>query len=81
MLTRPHSPRRQLAQDPALLLTAATMTRRALPSPTPLLCQRTLLHRLHTLPHADKAFLDAIDYRKKLQAIDAAILTNADFFA
>ena len=57
------------------------MTQRALPSPTPLLCQGTLLHRLYMLLHADKAFLDAIDYRQKLQAIDAAILINADLFA
>ena len=34
---------------------------------------------LYTLPHADKALLDAIGYRQKLQAIDAAILANADF--
>ncbi|KAF8551845.1 N2227-domain-containing protein [Imleria badia] len=34
---------------------------------------------LYTLPNADKALIDAIDYRRKLQAIDAAILANADF--
>ncbi|KAH0831322.1 hypothetical protein J3R83DRAFT_13970 [Lanmaoa asiatica] len=34
---------------------------------------------LYTLPHADKAFLDSIGYRTKLQEIDTAILTNADF--
>ncbi|KAF8551840.1 N2227-domain-containing protein [Imleria badia] len=34
---------------------------------------------LYTLPNADKALLDAIGYRRKLQAIDAAILANADF--
>jgi len=35
---------------------------------------------LYTLPHADKALLDSIGYRCKLQEIDAAILANADFF-
>ncbi|KAI9567608.1 N2227-domain-containing protein [Boletus coccyginus] len=35
---------------------------------------------LYTLPHADKALLDSIGYRRKLQEIDAAIFANADFF-
>ncbi|KAN0094426.1 N2227-like domain containing protein [Tylopilus felleus] len=34
---------------------------------------------LYTLPQADKALLDSIGYRRKLQEIDTAILANADF--
>lgn len=34
---------------------------------------------LYTLSHADKALLDSIGYRSKLQEIDTAILANADF--
>ncbi|KAF8126788.1 N2227-domain-containing protein [Boletus edulis] len=34
---------------------------------------------LYRLPHADKVLLDSIGYRRKLQAIDDAILANADF--
>lgn len=33
---------------------------------------------LYTLPRADKALLDSIGYRSKLQEIDTAILANAD---
>ncbi|KAF8546782.1 hypothetical protein OG21DRAFT_1490826 [Imleria badia] len=34
---------------------------------------------LYMFPNADKAFLDAIGYRRKLQAIDAAILADVNF--
>lgn len=34
---------------------------------------------LYTLPQADKALLDSVGYRRKLQEIDTAILANADF--
>ncbi|KAF9237126.1 N2227-domain-containing protein [Melanogaster broomeanus] len=34
---------------------------------------------LYTLPQADKALLDTLGYKQKLQEVDTAILTNADF--
>lgn len=34
---------------------------------------------LYTLPPDDKALLDSVGYRRKLQEIDTAILANADF--
>ncbi|KIJ64917.1 hypothetical protein HYDPIDRAFT_111601 [Hydnomerulius pinastri MD-312] len=34
---------------------------------------------VHMLPQADKALLDALGYKKKLQEVDTAILANADF--
>ncbi|KAF9225053.1 N2227-domain-containing protein [Gyrodon lividus] len=34
---------------------------------------------LYTLPQADKALLDTLSYKQKLQEVDTAILANADF--
>jgi len=36
---------------------------------------------IYTLPRADQELLNDLDYKQKLDAVDKAILVNADFLA